>query len=62
MEKVQSGEIKIKVIGRHTGSPESVLESLRGQMLDVEKQRDELKPRWLRDWQDSQRQGQSAPL
>ena len=62
MDKIQSGEVKVKVIGKHTDSPESVLELLKGRMVDVEKQRDELKPQWLRDWQDSQGRGQSAPL
>jgi hypothetical protein len=60
-EKVQSGEIKVQVIGKHVGSPESVLEFLKKRMLTVERQRDGLKPQWLRDWQDSQRRGQSAP-
>jgi hypothetical protein len=60
-EKVQSGEIKVQVIGKHVGSPESVLEFLKKRMLTVEKQRDGLKPQWLRDWQDSRRRGQSAP-
>ena len=61
-KKIQSGEVKVQVIGKHVGSPESVLEYLKEQMLAVEKQKDELKPGWLRDWQDSQRRGQSAPL
>jgi len=61
-EKIQSGEVKVQVIGKHAGSPESVLELLKQRMLTVEKERDELKPQWLRDWQDSRGRGQSAPL
>jgi len=60
-EKIQSGEVKVQVIGKHVGSPESVLEILKERMVAVEKRRDELKPQWLRDFQDSQRQEQSVP-
>jgi len=60
-EKIQSGEVKVQVIGKHVGSPESVLEILKERMVTVEKRRDELKPQWLRDFQGSQRQEQSAP-
>ena len=58
-EKIQSGEVKLRVVGGRVSSPESVFELLRKRKLDVDKQRDELKPQWLRDWQDSQRRGQS---
>ena len=60
-EKIQSGEVKVQVIGKHVGSPESVLEILKERMVAVEKRKDELKPQWLRDFQDSQSQEQSAP-
>ena len=60
-EKIQSGEVKVQVIGKHVGSPESVLEILKERMVAVEKRKDELKPQWLRDFQDSQRQEQSVP-
>ena len=60
-EKIQSGEVKVQVIGKHVGGPESVLEILKERMAAVEKRRDELKPQWLRDFQDSQRQEQSVP-
>jgi len=34
---VQSGEIKVRVIGKHIGSSESVLEFLKQRMLTVER-------------------------
>jgi hypothetical protein len=56
-----SGKVKIKVIGKHADNPEAVLDFLKKRMVDAEKQRDELKPQWLREWEDSRRPGQSVP-
>ncbi|KAF9646466.1 hypothetical protein BDM02DRAFT_3188811 [Thelephora ganbajun] len=60
-EKLQSGKIKFHANGRQISKPEALLEFLKQRMLAVEKQREELKPQWLRDWQDSQGRRQSAP-
>jgi len=61
-ENMQSGRVKIRVIGKQAAdSPDAVLEFLKKRMAGVEKQRDELKPQWLREWEDSRRPGQSAP-
>lgn len=61
VEKIRSGEVKVEVLGKRNVDPEVLCETLRKQVLPLEKQREDLKPQWLRDWQDSQRQGQSAP-
>jgi len=61
-ENIQSGKVMIRVVGKQLGGPEAILEFMRKRMHASEKQRDELKPRWLREWQDSQRPGQSATL
>jgi len=61
VENINSGKVKIQVSGKNFGGPDAVLEFLKKRMVDVEKQRDELKPQWLREWEDSRRPGQSAP-
>jgi len=61
-EKIQTGEVKLKVIGgKQVGSPKVLLELLEKRRLAMDIEKDELKPQWLRDWQDSQRRGRSAP-
>jgi len=47
----------IKVDEEDPGNPRALMEFLKKQMPA---ERDELKPRWLRDFQDSQRRGRSA--
>ena len=59
-ENIHSGKVKIQVIGKQANNPDAVLEFLKKRMVDVEKQRDELKPQWLREWEDSREPGQSA--
>ena len=49
VENIQSGKVKIQVMGKHAGNPETVLQSLEKRRLAVEKQRDELEPQWLRE-------------
>ena len=61
LEKIRSGEVKIEVLGKRNVDPEALYETLKKRVLPLEKQREDLKPQWLRDWQDSQGQGQSAP-
>lgn len=62
-ENIQSGRVQIRVIGKHAGGPEAAIELLKKQMTAVEEKKEELKPQWLREWQDSQRSSeQSAPL
>jgi len=60
-EKMRSGELKFTANGRKVTRPEIVLEALNKRMLSMEKQRDELKPQWLQEWQNSQGRGESAP-
>jgi len=60
-EKIRSGELKFSADGKQAVRPELLLEFLKKQVLAVEKQKDELKPQWLRDWEHSQERGQSAP-
>lgn len=47
--------------GNRVVRPEGVQKHLDERRLDMEKQRDDLKPQWVRDWEESQGQGQSTP-
>ena len=55
VENINSGKVKIQVSGKNFDGPSAVLEFLKKRMVDVEKQRDELKPQWVREWEDSRR-------
>jgi len=55
VENINSGKIKIQVSGKNFDGPAAVLEFLKKRIVDMEKQRDELKPQWLREWEDSRR-------
>lgn len=63
-EMKQNGMANVQVIGigKHAESKEAFFKFLKERKIAVEKQRDELKPQWLQDWQDAQGPGQSAPL
>ena len=58
-ENLRSGRVIIKVPNQ-MGGPEAFFELLKKKQLATEEKRDELKPLWLREWQDSQRPGQST--
>ena len=55
VENINSGKLKIQVSGKNFDGPAAVLEFLKKRIVDMEKQRDELKPQWLREWEDSRR-------
>ena len=62
VENIRSGKMKVYSLGNSPGNPEAAIEALKKQVAVVEKEKEDLKPQWLREWQDSQRPpAQSAP-
>jgi len=55
VENINNGKVKIQVSGKNFDGPGAALEFLKKRMVNVEKQRDELKPQWVREWEDSRR-------
>jgi hypothetical protein len=53
--------MNLLVDGKRIVRREGVRELLSERTSAVEKQRDELKPQWVRDWEDSRGQDQSVP-
>ena len=55
VEKIRhkKGMVQVQVTGKRAAEPEAVFKDLEKRVPLLEKQRDELKPQWVQDWQDS---------
>lgn len=58
---VREGKMNLQTDGKRVVRPEAVQDLLKDRSLAMEKQRDDLKPQWVRDWEESRGQDRSVP-
>jgi len=57
----RQNRMNLQTDGKRVVRPEAAQKDLNERMNVMEKQRDDLKPQWVQDWEDSRGQGRSVP-